>query len=100
MVENTKAKSKRDRRSAVAINCSAEKLRRSPGKRTRSSNGVAGRADSVGRIGAFMMLGACPPGVEAATAPFNHSPEAVFDDVVLADGAAIYAELALRRLAR
>src|SRR5690348_11508639 len=34
--------------------------------------------------GAFMMLGACPPGVEAATAPFNHSPEAVFDDVVLA----------------
>jgi hippurate hydrolase len=50
--------------------------------------------------GAFMMLGACPPGVEAATAPFNHSPEAVFDDTVLADGAAIYAELALRRLAR
>ena len=34
-----------------------------------------------------------------ATAPFNHSAEAVFDDAVLSDGAALYAELALRRLA-
>jgi amidohydrolase len=50
--------------------------------------------------GAFVMLGACPPGVDPATAPFNHSAEAVFDDTVLADGAAMYAELALRRLAR
>jgi hippurate hydrolase len=50
--------------------------------------------------GAFTMLGACPPGVDPATAPFNHSAEAVFDDLVLADGAALYAELALRRLAR
>jgi hippurate hydrolase len=50
--------------------------------------------------GAFMMLGAVPPGVDPATAPFNHSGDAVFDDTVLADGAALYAELALRRLAR
>jgi amidohydrolase len=49
--------------------------------------------------GAFIMLGACPPGTEPATAPFNHSSDAVFDDCVLADGAAVYAELALRRLA-
>jgi len=49
--------------------------------------------------GAFVMLGACPPGSDPATAPFNHSAEAVFDDGVLADGAALYAELALRRLA-
>jgi amidohydrolase len=50
--------------------------------------------------GAFVMLGAVPPGVDPATAPFNHSADAVFDDTVLADGAAIYAELALRRLSR
>lgn len=49
--------------------------------------------------GAFIMLGACPPGSDPATAPFNHSAEAVFDDAVLADGAAVHAELALRRLA-
>jgi amidohydrolase len=48
--------------------------------------------------GAFTMVGACPPGTDPATAPFNHSAEAVFDDSVLADGAAIHAELALRRL--
>jgi hippurate hydrolase len=47
--------------------------------------------------GAFIMLGACPPGADPATAPFNHSAEAVFDDAVLADGAMLLAELALRR---
>jgi hippurate hydrolase len=50
--------------------------------------------------GAFVMLGACPPGRDPETAPTNHSAVAVFDDAVLADGAALYAELALRRLAR
>ena len=49
--------------------------------------------------GAFVMLGACPPPVDPATAPFNHSAFAVFDDTVLADGAALFAELAVRRLA-
>jgi amidohydrolase len=49
--------------------------------------------------GAFVMLGACTPGADPATAPFNHSAEAVFDDGVLADGTALYAELALGRLA-
>lgn len=49
--------------------------------------------------GAFVMLGACPPGTDAETAPSNHSAAAVFDDCVLADGAALYAELAIRRLA-
>jgi hippurate hydrolase len=49
--------------------------------------------------GAFVMLGACPQGADPATAANNHSAEAVFDDVVLADGAALLAELALRRLA-
>ena len=50
--------------------------------------------------GAFVMLGACPPDADAETAPSNHSAAAVFDDCVLADGAALYAELALRRLVR
>jgi hippurate hydrolase len=49
--------------------------------------------------GAFIMIGACPPDADAAKAPFNHSSEAVFDEGVLADGTALYAELAMRRLA-
>jgi len=48
--------------------------------------------------GAMLMLGACSPGADPQTAPSNHSPAAVFDDAVLPDGAALYAELALRRL--
>ncbi|RBQ16041.1 amidohydrolase [Spongiactinospora rosea] len=48
--------------------------------------------------GAFIALGACPPDLDPATAPYNHSAEAVFDDAVLPDGAAIYAALAERRL--
>jgi hippurate hydrolase len=50
--------------------------------------------------GAFVMLGACPPDQDPETAPTNHSAVAVFDDAALADGTALYAELALRRLAR
>jgi amidohydrolase len=48
--------------------------------------------------GAFISLGACPSGTDPETAPSNHSAEAVFDDAVLADGAALYAALALHRL--
>src|SRR6516162_9991529 len=50
--------------------------------------------------GAFVMLGACPPDDDPLTVPTNHSAHAVFDDAALADGTALYAELALRRLAR
>jgi hippurate hydrolase len=50
--------------------------------------------------GAMIMLGACPADRDLVRAPANHSPEAVFDDTVLADGAAVYAELALRHGAR
>jgi amidohydrolase len=49
--------------------------------------------------GAFAFLGACPPGSDPRSAPFNHAANAVFDDAVLADGATLLAELALRRLA-
>jgi amidohydrolase len=48
--------------------------------------------------GAFVMLGASMPDVDPVTAPFNHAAEAVFDDAVIPDGTALYAELALRRL--
>ncbi|RSD08481.1 M20 metallopeptidase family protein [Amycolatopsis eburnea] len=46
--------------------------------------------------GAYLFLGACPTDPE--TAPDNHSPRARFDDSVLGDGAALLAELAVRRL--
>jgi metal-dependent amidase/aminoacylase/carboxypeptidase family protein len=49
--------------------------------------------------GAFAFLGACPPGSDPRSAPFNHAANAVFDDAVLADGATLLAELAVRRLA-
>jgi hippurate hydrolase len=48
--------------------------------------------------GVFLMLGAGPEGSDPESAPFNHAADAVFDDAVLADGAALLAELALRRL--
>jgi amidohydrolase len=48
--------------------------------------------------GTFIGLAAPPEGADLATAEFNHSPRAVFDDGVLADGAALYAALALTRL--
>jgi amidohydrolase len=47
--------------------------------------------------GAYVFLGACTTD-EPATAPSNHSPLATFDDSVLVDGAALLAELAVRRL--
>ncbi|MCW2741330.1 MAG: putative metal-dependent amidase/aminoacylase/carboxypeptidase [Blastococcus sp.] len=65
-------------------------------------NPLAG-AEDFSRIlqevpGSFMGLGAAPPGVDLASAPFNHSPYAAYDDGVLSDGAALYAEWAARRL--
>jgi amidohydrolase len=50
--------------------------------------------------GAFVFLGACPPDRDPESAPTNHSALAVFDDAVLPEGTALYAELALRRLAQ
>lgn len=47
--------------------------------------------------GAYVFLGASRT-PDFATAPSNHSPRAAFDDAVVADGAALLAELAMRRL--
>ena len=49
--------------------------------------------------GAFVFLGACPPDRDPENSPTNHSALALFDDAALAEGTALYAELALRRLA-
>ncbi|WP_353081494.1 M20 metallopeptidase family protein [Tessaracoccus lapidicaptus] len=48
--------------------------------------------------GCFIGLSACPPELDPATAPFNHSAYARFDDGVLADGARLFTELALRKI--
>ena len=48
--------------------------------------------------GSFIGLSAVPAGTDPATAPYNHSPQAEFDSAVLPDGAALLAELAVRRL--
>ncbi|MDI2030415.1 M20 family metallopeptidase [Saccharopolyspora sp. TS4A08] len=47
--------------------------------------------------GSFIGLGAVPEGIDPDSADYNHSPTALFDDAVLADGATAYAELALAR---
>jgi amidohydrolase len=49
--------------------------------------------------GAMAWLGACPPGLDAATAPANHSNLVVFDEEPLPAGVALYARMALRALA-
>ncbi|MDO5083022.1 amidohydrolase [Arachnia propionica] len=49
--------------------------------------------------GSFIGLSACPPELDPASAPMNHSAHARFDDRVVADGATLLAELAARRLA-
>ena len=48
--------------------------------------------------GAFLMIGATPPGRDPATAPMNPSPRADFDPSVLSDASAVYAGLAAQRL--
>ncbi|MGW4381685.1 M20 metallopeptidase family protein [Kitasatospora sp. NPDC004531] len=48
---------------------------------------------------AYVMVGACPPGTDPFTAPYNHSAQARFDDAVVPDAAAVLAALALGRTA-
>ena len=48
--------------------------------------------------GAFVFMGACPPDADPAVAATNHSNKAIFDDRVLADGAALLAALAFDAL--
>jgi hippurate hydrolase len=48
--------------------------------------------------GAMAFLGACPPGVDPADAPANHSNLVVFDEEPLPAGVALYARMALDAL--
>jgi hippurate hydrolase len=49
--------------------------------------------------GAMAFLGACPPELDPATAPGNHSNLVVFDEDALPAGVAMYAQMALQALA-
>lgn len=49
--------------------------------------------------GCFIGLSAVPPNADCTRSEFNHSPRAVYDDGVCADGAELLAELTIRRLA-
>ena len=49
--------------------------------------------------GVFLGLGATPPGVDPATAAYNHGPDAVFDGAVVPDGADLLSRWAIARLA-
>ena len=48
--------------------------------------------------GCYLFLGACPCDDHDGAAD-NHSPYAVFDDAVMADGCLLHASLAIRALA-
>lgn len=49
--------------------------------------------------GALAFLGGCPPHLDPDNAPPNHSDRVLFDESAMADGAALYAALALDALA-
>jgi hippurate hydrolase len=49
--------------------------------------------------GAMAFLGACPPELDPATAPGNHSNLVRFDEAALPNGVAMYAQMALQALA-
>lgn len=49
--------------------------------------------------GALAFLGVCVPGRDPASAPYNHSSRALYDDDLLADGARLLAALALEHVA-
>ena len=48
--------------------------------------------------GAMLFLGATPPGADPDSAPYNHAPEATFDERVMTAGAELLATLATERL--
>ena len=73
-----------------------------PGRYINLPTPIAGGEDFASIVheipGAFVFMGAAPVGVDPATAATNHSNKAVFDDAILADGAALLAELAIDAL--
>lgn len=73
-----------------------------PGRYWTMPDPIAGGEDfaSVADLmpGAFVFMGACPDGIDPSTASTNHSNKALFEDSVLADGAALLAALAFDTL--
>lgn len=73
-----------------------------PGRYINLPTPIAGGEDFASILrevpGAFVFMGACPPSVDHTTAATNHSNKAVFDDSILADGAALLASLAIDAL--
>lgn len=73
-----------------------------PGRYINLPTPIAGGEDFASILrevpGAFVFMGACPPGVDYTTAATNHSNKAIFDDSVLGDGAALLASLAIDAL--
>jgi amidohydrolase len=48
--------------------------------------------------GSYLMVGACPTGLDPLTAPYNHSPNAQFDESVIARCADYLSAVAIQRL--
>lgn len=85
---------------ALAARVAAEMF--GPDRFVTAPTAIAGGEDFAAILrevpGAFVFVGACPPELDPATAPYNHSNLAVFDDSVLPDAAAYLAALAFARL--
>lgn len=75
-----------------------------PGRYWSMEHPIAGGEDFASVLdavpGAFIFMGACPPSVDHLQAATNHSNKALFDDSILADGAALLASLAFDALNR
>ena len=73
-----------------------------PGRYWNMPDPIAGGEDFASIVdlipGAFVFMGACPDGIDPSTASTNHSNKAMFDDAVIADGAALLASLAFDAL--
>ena len=75
------------------------RVQRSPAGPPRSAAPRTSPGSMAEVPGTFIGLSAVAPGADHTPPPFNHSPYATFDDGVLTDGAALYAELAIARIA-
>jgi hippurate hydrolase len=73
-----------------------------PGRYLNLPTPIAGGEDFASILreipGAFVFMGACPPGIDYTAAATNNSNKAVFDEAVLGDGAALLASLAIDAL--
>ena len=73
-----------------------------PGRYWKMPDPIAGGEDFASVVdlipGAFVFMGACPDGLNPNKASTNHSNKALFDDSILADGAALLASLAFDTL--